>query len=205
MLVTFWSPPLAGGVQSDLRLRFWGMTLQLLGALTVWVDLTATARAFDKPGIIQSTIRWLRWFVLGQPHVIQGSAGIASASSMGCRIIQRRPIDPHAPADVRLSDLEYNQRAIDEDLSGAFNKINENHNDVISKIKDHERSVSQEISDTRAKISEGLTGNYGVLTFGLFWLGVGIVFASVAPEIAKAAFLEKLCEQPIIEKYRRRI
>ena len=56
LLIFAWPGP------SDLRLRTWAMLLQLIGVITVWLDLTSTARRFGKGDIMGRTLAWLRAF-----------------------------------------------------------------------------------------------------------------------------------------------
>jgi hypothetical protein len=178
--------PVVSGVPSDLRLRLWGMALQLIGAYTVWVDLSSTARNFGKGDVISSTLKWLKVGILGRPTVLEASGAAQGNSSSSGRITQRCIIDSSASIEERLAVLEKNFQFIEHDIHGAFKEISAQGVEVRARLDEQKSHFTREIKSTHLKISEGFTGNYGTLLFGVSWLCVGIFFASVAPELAKA-------------------
>jgi len=61
--VWLWPAPIVDNTPSDFRIRLWGMALQIIGALTVWHDLTDSARNFGRPGFVANTLAWMKRLV----------------------------------------------------------------------------------------------------------------------------------------------
>lgn len=136
--------------------------------------------------VVRATWEWLKAGWRRSPIILQGATGTFIHSSGSGRITQRRHIDPTASIEDRLKAIESNLTFIDLDLKGISNEIREGNTALEDKLAKQTRALTTEIDATKNKILEGFTGNYGVLLFGIFWLVAGIIFASIAPELAKA-------------------
>lgn len=175
---------------SDLRVKLLGMVLQLVGILTVWHDLTAAARHFGKGGplsFFSSTGKWLKAGLFGATIQVSGAASISSSCFGTGRIKARQPIDPSAPVLERVTALEALAVQIDADLDSAFRVIDERTSELKSKISAEAAAREHSINDVKRSLENTTTGNYAPLAFGAFWLAVGVVLTTVAPEIALAA------------------
>lgn len=174
--------------QSDLRLRIWGTALQLMGVATVWHDLTKTARSFGKTGFMEPTWSWLRRFF---PHdgfaVASFACSTADATASG-RATVRKSCPPDAPIEMRLAALEANVKLIDESLNEAFRELDTASRELEEKIKKEVTDREEASRVMTDKLSDAVAGNYSVLAFGAWWLAVGVVLSTLAPEIAKRAF-----------------
>ena len=82
--------------------------------------------------------------------------------------------------------LEKNHCYINEDINGAFNAISKQGAEIKCKIDEQHAYLTSKLKATHGRMDEGFTGSYGMLLFGICWLCFGIIFASVAPEFAKA-------------------
>jgi hypothetical protein len=78
------------------------MVLQLIGVLTVWLDLTATARHFGKSGFMRPTWRWLKAGIFGRNVVLSASGASIGISGGRARMKVRRPIQAGAPLGLHL-------------------------------------------------------------------------------------------------------
>ncbi len=175
---------------SDFRVKLLGMVLQLVGILTVWHDLTAAARHFGKGGplsFFSSTGKWLKAGLFGATIQVSGAASISSSCFGTGRIKARQPIDPSAPVLERVTALEALAVQIDADLDSAFRVIDERTSELKSKISAEAAAREHSINDVKRSLENTTTGNYAPLAFGAFWLAVGVVLTTVAPEIALAA------------------
>lgn len=180
-----WPAPTVAGTPSDFRLRAWGMFLQLLGAYTVWHDLTGTAREFGAGGLLQRNLAWLK-AGLGLGRVVLSASGTAISSTSGSGRIRQRPaMDKNASLDERIAVLERYVEYIDIDVAGAFAELTQQKHELSAKIDEKARVLQAAIRSTEVRLKNALVGNYSVLLFGAAWLFVGIVLSSVAPEIAK--------------------
>lgn len=186
LLVMFAYPgPITEAGPSDARLRIWGMLLQLLGAYTVWHDLTSAARVFGKGGFITSTWEWLKK-CLGTQHIAVGCM-TGSAACIGGRAscTQRRAAPADAPIEARLEALEFNLARVDDDLSAAIREIDENASMHSTKLSEERQAREAADLALENRLQDTIVGNYAVLAFGALWLVAGIVISTLAPEIVK--------------------
>jgi hypothetical protein len=177
--------PIVNDAPSDLSLRLWGMGLQLIGAFTVWKDLSSTARNFGKEGVIYGALKWLRVGFTFRKTSINLSAGACSGSSSSAALSIRQTVSSAATIQERLSALERNYQSMKDELSHAVREMNSQAAAVNARFNEQHALFTRKIDETHNKINDGLVGNYGMLLFGVCWLCFGIVFASVAPEFAK--------------------
>lgn len=185
-VICWWPAPNA----SDFRVKLLGMVLQLVGILTVWLDLTAAARHFGKGGplsFFSNTGKWLKAGIF-RPSVIGVAASFESAYDIfGGRAKVRQPIDGDAALTDRVAALEALATQIDADLDSAFRTIDERTSELKSKLSAETAAREHSINDVKRSLENTATGNYAPLAFGAFWLAVGVVLATLAPEIALAA------------------
>ena len=87
----------------------------------------------------------------------------------------------------RVTALEALAVQIDADLDSAFRVIDERTSELKSKISAEAAAREHSINDVKRSLENTATGNYAPLAFGAFWLAVGVMLATLAPEIALAA------------------
>lgn len=78
-------------------------------------------------------------------------------------------------------------RLIDADLDNAFKEIEERASELKTEISAEAAARERSINEVKHSLENTATGNYAPLAFGAFWLAVGVVLATLAPEIALAA------------------
>lgn len=178
-------PALASG-HSDLCLRIWAMLLQLIGILTVWFDLTSTARMFnkDKASFLSNTLVWLKSF-FDQSVVIMTVTGTAGLPRLRARRKERQPLQPNAPLPDRVATLEINVKKIDEDLDAAYQEIDKRADELNARIAAESRQRDRAIREVNTSLEGVATGNFATLVFGVVWLAIGVMLATLAPEIVK--------------------
>ena len=170
----------------DLRLRTWGLLLQLTGVVTVWLDLTRAARQFGKDGFVRHTLLWLKRGLLGQ-RVVTGAMGMQwERCGQGSRQ-SRQTIQPNAPLPDRVATLEVYVGQIDQEFDAAYKEIDQRADDLDSKIKAESEERGVGIDEIKKSVEEAATGNLVTLAFGVVWLACGILLSTLAPEIVKIA------------------
>ena len=87
----------------------------------------------------------------------------------------------------RVTALEALAVQIDAGLDNAFKEIDERTSELKSKISAEAAAREHSINDVKRSLENTATGNYAPLAFGAFWLAVGVMLATLAPEIALAA------------------
>jgi hypothetical protein len=169
----------------DSRLRLWSLILQLIGAWTVWRDLTSTARQFGKPGILTSTFDWLKAGFAGRKVVLLGGVASLGMGSSSARGKVRTTIDAAAPIEDRVKNLEALARQIDDSVDEAYKEIDRRADKLGEQIKAEAIARSGEVAGLRQMLESAVTANFGHLAFGAFWLAIGAILGTLAPEITK--------------------
>lgn len=103
------------------------------------------------------------------------------------RVKVGRTIRPESPLPERIAALEALATQIDGDLDNAFNEIAERTGELKTEIRAEAAAREHSINEVKRSLENTATGNYAPLAFGAFWLAVGVVLATLAPEIALAA------------------
>lgn len=169
----------------DTRLRLLSVILQLIGAWTVWRDLTSTARQFGKPGILKSALDWLKVGFARKKVVLAGSVASLALAGFSARAKVRRTIDATAPLETRLGNLESLTKQIDESVDEAFIEIDRRSQKLGEEIKAEAAARTNEIAELKKALESAVTANFGHLAFGAVWLAIGAFLGTMAPEIAK--------------------
>uniref|UniRef100_Q47HX4 Transmembrane protein n=1 Tax=Dechloromonas aromatica (strain RCB) TaxID=159087 RepID=Q47HX4_DECAR len=185
--IWYWPAPVTDSNPSDFRIRLWGMVLQLIGAYTVWHDLTESARKFGKTSLLANTIEWAKRLIFGHGHALGGVCATTDNVCFGGRATSRRPQPPDgSPLESRIETLEYNLSKVDEELSQALRQITDTKTKLKEQIKEESKKREEAHKEIQKDLHEAIVGNYATLVFGAFWVAIGILVSALAPEIAKA-------------------
>lgn len=177
-------------VPLDQAVRLWAMFLQLVGAFTVWYNLTRTAKELGKGDIhpIASAWGWIKAFPLRKTHYLAAANSVQKNTCSGGRIVCRKPTPPESTLESRVEILEFNVTHIDADLARTNTAI-ETASSELRKLITEEVTQRKSADSLHSKNLENATvGNYAWLVSGICWASVGIVFSSLTPEIVKLGF-----------------
>lgn len=188
LVVAVFPGPVIEGTPSDFRLRAWGMLLQIIGALTVWWDLTESARKFGRPSFLQNTRNWLKRLVFGGA-VATGTASLALQITVVGGGAKGRRDTPSggAPLEDRIATLEHNLNQIDGDLDNAKKRMTDMEVSLQKSIQEEATLRAIAVGQLKQNLHDAVIGNYASLVFGAAWVVVGIIISALAPEIAKTA------------------
>lgn len=185
-------PAMVNGAPTDLPVRFWGMFLQLVGAYTVWIDMTKTAKDFGEQPSFRKTWQWVKG-LFRTPAPVTGTATIelvgASCIATGHVVSVSQT---GRPIEERLARLESDVANVSEAVSMARGDLMRQKNELTADIKQSTAVLRQEIGVVQSKLKDALVGNYAVLNLGAFWLVIGIVMSSIAVEITNLVHLHQL-------------
>lgn len=168
---------------SDLRLRILGTILQIVGIVTVWYDLTATAQRFKKDGMVGRTLLWLKEVFRGRNVVLEVHAAEMVITGFDARATVRRKMDAALPVDKRLEAVEYNITQVDKDLDDAFNKISKSTAETKGQLADETAARELAIGEVKRDIEGATVGHYPLLVFGVVWLATGVFVATLSEEL----------------------
>lgn len=180
-VIFIWPAPNA----SDFRVRTLGMVLQIVGVLTVWHDLTATARQFGRDGSIHRTLAWMKALIFGQGQTLTPVTADLVIGWGRPRVISRQRLSSELPIDERVKNLEVLASQLSREIDAAMMDIERGEQELIDKIKAEGSAREQALGDLKQSLVSATAGNYPVLLFGAWWLGIGVIIATLAPEIAK--------------------
>lgn len=166
---------------SDLRLRSWGMFLQILGIYTVWDDLTKITRKYDKGHYWRNTWEWLKKF-RNKPILAVAGCSALNVSGSSNRATQRRAINSDALLIDRVSALEANIGYIDKDLSSAYREMDVQKAGLERKIAANKQAADTAIRKVEIDLVDAVVGNATQLAFGAAWLAVGVIIATLSNE-----------------------
>lgn len=170
---------------TDFRVRAWGGALQLIGLFTVWHDLSAVGRAYGEAGWVKGTLKWLKAGLFGTSvSLVVGSATLRWNGSAP-RITQRERAPDGATLDRRIVALEANLQKLDEELGDALGLIEKARIDAQSNLEKEREDWKAADAAAAKLLKDVVVGNHAVLSAGVVWLGLGVVFATFAPEIVK--------------------
>lgn len=184
-VVCVWPGPVVQGVPSDTRLRLWALALQLIGAWTVWHDLTGTALKHGHPGIIRGTLDWLRAGLLGPKTIVSVGEAFELSDALSARGRTRWPVDPTLSVEQRVARLERNQELVDGELDSAFREIDLRDMQAMTRSKEEAGKREAAVRELRDQIRDSAIGNFPILAFGAWWLFIGTVLSALAPEIVR--------------------
>lgn len=185
-------PAMVNNSPTDLPVRFWGMCLQLIGAYTVWMDMTKTARDFGEPPSFRKTWEWFKGlFRAPAPITSSVSADLQGVSLVAIGSVTTVP-NPSWPIEKRVERLEKEVAAIHKGMTTVRRDLAVQKVDLTANITRHAAELRQEIGTVQNQLKDALVGNYAVLHFGAIWLVVGILMSSVAVEITTFVHLRQL-------------
>lgn len=185
-VVFLYEPTLKAGTPSDQHIRFVGMALQLIGAGTVWYDLTHTATGFGAEPSLKRTLAYIK-SVFFKPPPVHGAAAVtlmgASLFSTG-RVTAR--LATHTVQE-RLDQLERSTRKLEDGLEKVQLDLAVQKSELLTELQRSAAEVRREISALEDQLKNALIGNFPALNFGVLWLMVGIILTSFPVETAEFA------------------
>lgn len=174
-------PATTNGTSTDLPVRFWGMCLQLIGAYTVWIDLTGTAKGFGTQPL--NTFDWLKSFFRPHPPItgsgtamlegVEASTGVGTVTATGSQ----------PSIEERVAILEKQAIGLVDQLAVVRHELRTQKDAITDSLQKLEAELCQQIRNMQDQIKDAFIGNYKTLRVGAIWLVVGIVLSSVAVEI----------------------
>lgn len=170
----------------DNGFRYAGLTLQILGIVTVVKGLRDRRRTFNKPGLLRLFLQWTANYPRFAPktHVI-ALEGIASGAVVGSASgFVWHGVSDKATVEERLVGMQKNLDTVKQLVLDAQKEAQVEATKLHSKLKSerHEREASDRALG--AKLESVGAGNLHLETIGVFWLIVGIILGTVPSELA---------------------
>lgn len=182
-IVLLWEPSLRNGAPSDRHIRSLGMFLQLIGALTVWYDLTHTASGYGHGPSLQKAWAYFKSIFITPPPVNGAMAATLDGVNSEMRATVSWALDPSQPLKNRVEQLEQFVQKLEREIGTVHGTILRQKSELTNELKRQTAGLKREIQQVEVQLEHALIGNFRVLGFGILWLMVGIVVASLPVEL----------------------
>lgn len=170
---------------SDLRIRLVGLALQLVGALTVGFDLARTVHDLTGEGLGARVSRLAKELVFGRQMGTISGGGLLPGGPARTQMRPRGIVVPNGSLSERLAILEAAVSALRNEVDEVSHRQSTQHAELARKL--HEETEQRRAGDIalQMRLRSVATGNADLLVFGIVWLCVGLLLATLAPEIWK--------------------
>jgi len=168
------------------RLRYCGLTLELLGIATVVLGIIGKRKLFKKPTLREHIRSWFdrrpRWGRRRQA-ILAGTAslGIASAAA---KLSLWRGIPPNASLEDRVAAVEQNLNTLRTELANAEKDIQNEARQRTEAIDAERRARETAMNEMRVQLEGMGAESLHVEMTGVFWLVVGVVLDTISAELA---------------------
>lgn len=186
VLVALIGSQLPGNV--DDRVRYSGLTLELLGIFTVVSGLRDKQRIFKRPSLFDHVRSWLtrrpRWAT--RAHTISAT-GIASATAFAtAKLSVWRGTSSEATVEARLVALEANVETLRSEQAETSKELHEETRKRTEAVDSERQARELAARDIRTQLETLGVGSLHLETAGLFWLVLGVMLATAPTEVANA-------------------
>jgi hypothetical protein len=189
LLLAGFSLYLLTSVRLEVCIRWWGMVLQLIGIGTVVHDLWSRIPKEQRKGPIRWLLAWSREWIARMPprhffaQVHEGLTLADSATGSDAITITRTG----ATLDQRVAVLESRMTTIDDSLDRARQGIAQERKAREASIRKMTADAAAVIAGIRSRVEDVAVGTLPVSMFGVWWLAVGVVLSTAAPELVRWA------------------
>lgn len=185
VLVVFIFGYLLPGTADD-RVRYCGLSLQVVGISIVAWGLRARQRLFNLPSHFENLRAWLhrrpRWGATPQTISVIGTGGV-SVSGSG-KISFWIDVRPEASIEDRLAALETNVKSLKAEQVETAKELQEETRKRIEAADSERRKRESAVIDIRRQLETLGVGGLQLEWAGVFWLILGVVLATIPSEIA---------------------
>jgi hypothetical protein len=181
MVVTSWVM-----FNGEVVVRVSGVMLELLGVGITAFGLETTRKNFGKPALLTLVKRWWalrpKW---PQPRVAYVSSSTAGGAATGSvRVWAWTTINPRDPIETQIAALNENAERMRRDLIAIDAKQTQLGNRVDQRFQEVFQAHAQTESSLRQKLESALTDGLMISFIGLIWVVLGVLVATMSPEIS---------------------
>lgn len=170
---------------ADDRVRYCGLSLQLLGILTVVVGLVTRRRLFNHPSLVNDLRNWLarrpRWGA--KPQTIYGSIG-AVLAPLSASVKGSVGVPPDASIEDRLAALEANIKSLKAEQAETGKELRKETGKLIEALDLERRMRESGVMEIRNLVNTLGAGGLHLEWAGVLWLVLGVILTTIPSEIA---------------------
>ncbi len=163
--------------------RYTGLTLEVLGIVTVAIGLKGKRELFKKPSFIEHIKNWWNQRPTWKP-VVRSATGVSAAGATG----SVRGSAWHGPIDdtveSRLEAAEKNLLSLRSELQIFEQDTNVKHTTLVKKIEDERQLRESSVLEIRTRLEDLATRDISFEAMGIYWLFWGLVFSSLPNELS---------------------
>jgi len=179
LLLFAFSPP------TEPRIRWIGMTMQLVGIGTVIWGIAETRSFFGRIGFTTKLLLWVRRRLGYRGKTNTGfGRGQLSITAKGRGHHTKRASSADAPLDERVRVLEQN-------LTLVSNRIESVEKQIEAEVRDRDSAIAREKGERlrhevaiHQKIEDAATGGVHISAIGAVYLFLGVILGSTSPELS---------------------
>jgi len=171
---------------TDLHIRTAGLILQLLGIGTVAHGVQETRKFFGHPSLLTLLHHWLVRFPRWRRNVIVGTGSSSiGLTGFAARAYVWTPMNLSAPTEAQLKALTSNVERLKESLIQLQNEMDRELKNIAAALGEERASRSKDVADLQRRLELAETGGLHITFVGVIWLFVGVLLATLAPEILR--------------------
>lgn len=170
----------------DDRIRYCGMTLELLGVFTVAIGLREKRRIFNRLSLFEHFQQWVgrrpRWGLSTHAVIAAGTGSVSRSGSAKASVW--RGVAAGATLDARVAAIEANLETLRGEQEEIVRQIQEEVRNRTAALDSERRTRESVVGEIQIQLDTFGAGGLHIEAAGLFWLVVGIVLATASTEVA---------------------
>ncbi len=171
---------------SELIFRLSGLVLQCFSILTVIWGIHITRSQFNQPSLTSVVVDWLKRFpTYHKGKTIMGELSGENSSTGRLEFKNWDDLHENPTLEDRVHAAEKNLNILRSSIKNMHNRIDEQNQAQNELLKKESSERLQEVSKLRDSILNLGTGGLHISAIGAFWLFVGVVLSTTAPELEK--------------------
>lgn len=145
----------------------------------------ASLRHFGKEGLLRRTLQWVAEpFRRSRTSLNLHGVSAATATGTITATISRSPLRGLG-IEERFGVIEFNIDQLRKELADTNKAIDAARAALLAQLQAADAALRQEVNEVRGNLKETATGNYSTLVFGAAWLAIGLLVATMSPELLR--------------------
>jgi len=170
-------------IHTEPAIRLTGLCLQLLGIAAAALGIRDTRRMFAKPSFLQSIRTWATSWPRFKPKTQHISISGSATLGLSMSAVASQGVAPDATLEQRIDVLEANLKSVGGRLHSAEGAISTNERAFTSKLQQESQERATQVTELHRKVEAASTDGLRLAAAGAFWLAIGVVLSTAAPEL----------------------
>lgn len=171
---------------SEWEIRIAGLVLQLFGLGTVAHGVHKTRKLFGRPSTMASLRGWATRFPRWRRSVVLAAGtAVVQARAYAPRIWVWSSVEPGAPIEAQIKALSQNVEHLKVHMNQTEDAIDAGLRKQSDALGREEQARANSDSALQQRLELAQTGGLEITFVGVIWLAVGVILATIAPDIAQ--------------------